>query len=109
VDQLAPDDEAQVSFDVATDAAGAVIVTIRGELDISAVDSLDQRVARVLDSKPSRLIVDVSGLRFADSSAIALWVRWSTIVQEFELRSPSPLLRRVITGMGLAEKLAVKP
>jgi anti-anti-sigma factor len=107
VDELAPGDS-QVGFDVATDAGGAVVVTIRGELDISAVDAVAQQVARVLDSRPSRLIVDVSGLRFADSSAIALWVRWSTIVADFELREPSPLLRRVIEGMGLTEKLAVK-
>jgi anti-anti-sigma factor len=109
VDELAPDEQPRISVDVAAEAPEAVTVTIRGELDISAVDSLDARVARALDSKPERLIVDISGLRFADSSAIALWVRWSTVVHDFELRGPSPFLRRVIAGMGLTEKLAVEP
>ncbi len=86
-----------------------MIVTIGGELDISNVDSLEAEVEPVLAREPARLIVDVGGLRFADSSAIALWVRWAASVGEFELHDPSPLLRRVVTGMGLADKLAVKP
>jgi hypothetical protein len=34
-------------------------------------------------------------------------VRWSGAVPEFELRDPQPLLRRVISTMGLAERLGV--
>ena len=109
MDELEPESSPQVSFNAVTDAAGAVIVTIAGELDISNVDSLEAEVAPLLAGEPDRLIVDVGGLRFADSSAIALWVQWSTFVEEFELRDPSPLLRRVVIGMGLADKLAVKP
>jgi anti-anti-sigma factor len=109
VDDLEPEASPQLSFNVAADVAGAVIVTVAGELDISNVDSLEAKVAPVLARRPARLIVDVGGLRFADSSAIALWVRWAASVDEFELREPSPLLRRVVTGMGLADKLAVNP
>lgn len=95
-------------FDVSADADGSAVVRVSGELDISGVDALEARVAPVLERKPARLIVDVSELRFADSSAIALWVRWATRVDKFELRHPTPLLGRVIAGMGLTEKLAVK-
>jgi anti-anti-sigma factor len=109
MDELEPETDGQASFAVATDADGSVLVTITGELDISGVDALEGRVAPVLQRPPARLIVDVSGLRFADSSAIALWVRWATLVEDFELRHPTPLLGRVIAGMGLTEKLAVTP
>jgi anti-anti-sigma factor len=109
MDELEPESGPQVSFAVAEDGAGTPIVTIGGELDISNVDALEAEVAPLLETASGRLIVDVGGLRFADSSAIALWVRWATIVTEFELRDPSPLLRRVIMGMGLADKLAVTP
>jgi anti-anti-sigma factor len=109
MDELEPESGPQASFTVAEDGAGTAIVTIGGELDISNVDELEAEVAPLLSTTSGRLIVDVGGLRFADSSAIALWVRWATIVKEFELRDPSPLLRRVITGMGLADKLAVTP
>ena len=107
MDELDPQPSVPVEFDVATDPGGDVLVTIRGELDINVVDSLQAQVGPLLEQGPARLIVDVSELRFADSSAIALWVRWSTSAAQFELRDPPPLLRRVIDAMGLSEKLAV--
>ena len=53
------------------------------------------------------LVVEVGDVSFADSSAIAMWVRWAGAVPQFELRDPSPLLRRVIRTMGLGVKLGV--
>jgi anti-anti-sigma factor len=105
MDGLEP--ERAASVDVARDASGAVIVTVRGDLDLSTVGILQDRVAPLLERDPPGLIVDARELRFADSSAIALWVGWSSAAKRFELRNPSPLLRRVIAGMGLAEKLGV--
>jgi anti-sigma B factor antagonist len=100
---------AQVTFDI-TDADGdGLRVRITGELDITNVDALESAVDAALKRHPGRLILDLSGLRFADSSAIALWVRWSTAVHEIELRDVSPILRRVIDSMGLADTLNVKP
>jgi anti-anti-sigma factor len=101
-------DAANVEFEVSEGSAEAV-VTIRGELDITGVDALARRVARLFERPPARLIVDAGDVRFADSSAIALWVRWASEVDDFELRDPSPLLRRVIEAMGLAGKLALSP
>ena len=98
-----------MEFDVATDSSREVIVTIRGEVDITAVDDLHERVGPLLEGGTPRMVVDVSQVRFADSSAIALWVRWATASDHFELRDPQPLLRRVIAAMGLTEKLAVQP
>jgi anti-anti-sigma factor len=108
VDELGPE-HARVEFDVVTGSSREVIVTIDGELDITAVDDLHERVGPLLERRGIRLIVDVSRVRFADSSAIALWVRWATAADHFELRDPQPLLRRVIAAMGLTEKLAVQP
>jgi hypothetical protein len=60
-------------------------------------------------SSNEKRLSDLRGLRFADSSAIALWVRWSTAVHEIELRDVSPILGRVIDSIGLADTLNVKP
>ncbi len=109
MDELDPGTNSLIRCDIAADGAGAVVVTIEGELDISGVDALERQVAPVLATEPARLVVDVAGLRFADSSAIALWVRWAATARGFELRDPSSLLRRVIVAMGLGEKLGVKP
>ena len=100
---------AAMNFDLAESGDGGLTVTISGELDITNVDGLESAVGSALQRHPGRLIIDVSGLRFADSSAIALWVRWSTAVHEIELRDVSPILRRVIDSMGLADTLNVKP
>jgi hypothetical protein len=53
-------------------------------------------------------VIDLARLRFADSSAIALWVRWASMVGAIELRNASPLLRRVVTTMGLSERLGLQ-
>ncbi len=102
---------AEMKFDLAEadGDGGGLTVTISGELDITNVDALEAAVGSALEHHPGRLVIELSGLRFADSSAIALWVRWSTAVHEIELRDVSPILRRVIGSMGLAGTLNVRP
>jgi anti-sigma B factor antagonist len=99
-------DDNEMTFDVESED-GTATITVRGELDISNIDRLEASAAPVIEQRPQRLVVDVGGVRFADSSAIALWVRWSGVVGEVELRSPSPLLRQVLTKMGLAGTLRI--
>jgi anti-sigma B factor antagonist len=105
VDPLQP---ALATVAVTTAPDGVATVRIGGELDMSSVDRLEAEVGRVLSEGPSRLVVDVGDVSFADSSAIAMWVRWAGAVPEFELRDPSPLLSRVIRTMGLGVKLGVR-
>jgi anti-anti-sigma factor len=100
-------EKSEMTFDVAESDDHSVIVTIRGELDMTNVDELSAAVAPHLEGEPARLIVDVRDLRFADSSAIALWVRWATNVPHIELRDVPALLRRVVESMGLADTLKV--
>jgi anti-anti-sigma factor len=87
--------------------SGETEVSIAGELDISTLPELADRVQAALARSPVRLVVDVGQVRFADSSAISLWLQWSMAVPEFELRDPPVLLRAVITTMGLGEQLGM--
>jgi anti-anti-sigma factor len=98
-------DRPEMTFEVTHAEPGTAIVTVGGDLDISNVEQLEQAVEPVLQTKPERLVVNTRNLRFADSSAIAVWVRWAAAVGELELREASPLLRQVITKMGLSGKL----
>jgi anti-anti-sigma factor len=100
---------ADMRFDVVEGDDRNVTVTLSGELDITNVDTLAAAVTPALEREPERLIIEVSDLRFADSSAIALWVRWATTVPDVELRGVPPLLRRVVDSMGLGETLKVSP
>jgi anti-sigma B factor antagonist len=104
VDELNPDIQAEMEYELASEH-GVPVVRLSGELDIATTDRLDDAVAPVLDPIPPKLIVDVSGVSFADSSAIAKLVQWSLKVDQVEVRGASPLLRRVITTMGLDGKL----
>jgi anti-anti-sigma factor len=98
-----------MTFDVMEEDDLTLTVKLAGELDITNVDELASAVAPALEREPPRVVVDVADLRFADSSAIALWVQWATAVPNIELRDVSPLLRRVVESMGLAETLNVTP
>ena len=98
-----------MSFDVSEDGDGTLSVTLSGELDITNVDALAAAVAPALERGPQRVVVNVRELRFADSSAIALWVQWASAVPEIELREVSPLLRRVVESMGLTQTLNMTP
>ncbi len=98
-----------MTFELDSTSDGTALVRIAGELDMNNVDALAAAVDPIVSRRPERLVVDLSGLRFADSSAIALWVRWANQVRHVEIREPSLLLRRVISRMGLADRLRITP
>ena len=108
MDHLEADTDPAMTFSIGAEDAETTIVTIRGELDISNVDQLDTAMTPVIDRRVGRLILDVGELRFADSSAIAVWVRWAAVVGELRLRRLSPLLRTVIVTMGLSGRLRLE-
>ena len=98
-----------MTFEVVETDAQTLTVRVSGELDMTNVDALASAVAPALEREPARLIVEVGDLRFADSSAIALWVQWAISVPDIELRDVPPLLRRVVDSMGLTDTLKVAP
>ncbi|MGN6869440.1 MAG: STAS domain-containing protein [Solirubrobacteraceae bacterium] len=100
-------DKAEMRFDVVEGGDRSLKVTVSGELDITNIDALAAAVAPALEREPARLVIEVRDLRFADSSAIALWVQWATAVPDVELHHVPPLLRRVVKTMGLSETLKV--
>lgn len=100
---------ASLTYDLGTDSDGSQLLTLAGELDMTNAGALEAVMAPVLARAPSRLVVDVSGLLFGDSSAIALFVKWANVVDQVELRDPPELLSRVIQRMGLSGRLRVTP
>ena len=85
-----------------------VTLAVAGELDISTIDDLDAAVAPLIAAGTvERIRLEAAELRFADSSAIALWVRWANRGVAVELVDPTPLLRTVIATMGLTDLIEV--
>ena len=95
------------TVEITSQGAGTVVVMLAGELDLTTIPDVESRVEPALALKPSRLIVDIAGVHFADSSAIAMWVRWRNATEAFELRDPSQSISRVIRAMGLSKRLGV--
>lgn len=101
---------APVTFDVLRhDGEQSTVLRIAGELDLSNVTAVEQAVDAAITDNPDRLVIEAGGLTFADSSAIALFVGWASVVDELEIRDPPGLLRAVIESMGLAQTLHMTP
>jgi anti-anti-sigma factor len=50
-------------------------ICLFGELDFGSMNAVDEEVARVEATNATRIVLDLGGLDFADSSAIGLLVR----------------------------------
>jgi anti-anti-sigma factor len=106
---LGSNDGVGMAFDITTrDGGDTAAIVISGELDVANIERLARAVAPLIETRPRCLVVDVGRLTFADSSAIALWVRWASFVDEFELRHATPLLRRILTSMGLDQRFGLR-
>jgi anti-anti-sigma factor len=109
MERIGSDGGAQASVEVTSDGSGVPTVAIAGELDVSNVDELAEMVEPVLDKQPARVVFDVSGLEFMDSSGIALFLRVAAAVGSVVLREPTSIVRRIVTSTGLTDVLPMEP
>lgn len=61
-------------FDVQRNNA-ATTLTIRGSLDINSAPQLAEEIDKIVATKPTRVLVDLSGLDLIDSSGVAALVK----------------------------------
>jgi len=61
-------------FDVQRNNA-ATTLTVRGSLDINSAPQLAEEIDKIVATKPSRVLVDLSGLDLIDSSGVAALVK----------------------------------
>jgi ABC-type transporter Mla MlaB component len=98
-----------VRYDFSADTDGTVTINLQGELDITAVPALQAALAPTMAERPTRVVIEASALEFADSSAIALFVRWGILARHLEIRDSPPFLRGHILRMGLTHRIAIGP
>jgi stage II sporulation protein AA (anti-sigma F factor antagonist) len=103
------DGASHASVDVSVDPDGAPVVSLRGELDMSNVETIEAELGGVIATAAAVLVFDLSALEFIDSSGIALLLRAAEKVGRIELRNPSDIVRRVIQATGLSDVLHVQP
>jgi anti-sigma B factor antagonist len=54
---------------------GVEAIRVEGELDLATVGEFEARVTRALDGRRRRIIIDLSGCRFIDSSVLAALIQ----------------------------------
>jgi anti-sigma B factor antagonist len=85
-----------------------VVVRITGELDMSSAPGIRAAMERVLVSEPTRIVLDLSGLEFVDSSGLAVLLQAAERAPDIVLRNPTGIVRRVIEATGLEATLPVE-
>src|SRR6516165_8426607 len=82
------------------------IVTISGEIDLYTAPRLHSELAAVLaDGMPTRVVIDMSGVEFCDSTGMNVLLSCLRRVRErggeLEIASPKPAVRKILQVTGL--------
>jgi anti-sigma B factor antagonist len=85
-------------------------LVLTGDLDMATADRLDDEVTTALTStRPHRLVVDVAGLDFCDSSGLHALMRARDCAQRwaagFVVANPTGITRRTLEVSGLLDVL----
>jgi anti-sigma B factor antagonist len=86
----------------------ATLLKIAGELDLATVGRVEQELDPLMQSPPDRIVFDLAGVSFMDSSGIALLLRIAEKVESVAVRDPSDSVKMVIRATGLADILRIE-
>jgi anti-sigma B factor antagonist len=107
------DDTGLLVSAVMTGSDGAVIVTVEGDLDIVTAPAARERLLSLLRPGVSRLVIDMSAIRYADASGVTVLVstqrRAILLGGVVRLAAPEPDVARVLAATGISRHLKVYP
>jgi anti-sigma B factor antagonist len=84
---------------------GVATVAVRGDIDLGTVEAFSARLRDVVRRNPRRLVIDLTGVAFLDSSGLHAFVRVRKDLPErctIVLRSPRRQVRQVFEVTGLS-------
>ena len=88
-----------------TSQGGHAIVTASGELDLYTAPRLQTALASLLRESVDRVVVDLSGIEFCDSTGMNVLLSAMKRLKEqggtLELAAPRPAVRRILQVTGL--------
>lgn len=102
----------QSNFKVETrDGSQAVVIEVRGELDLASSPALEQELERGAASKAEVVIVDLRDLEFMDSTGLSVLVRAhqraSENGQRFGVVRGPQQVQRLLSLTGVADRLTL--
>jgi len=78
---------------------GLVVVSPRGELDMATVGAVEERLKQLRRTGAARIVLDLGGLTFMDSSGLHLITRWTNEASkdgfDFALEPGPPAVQRI--------------
>ena len=109
----ATEDIGPITLTASTGRDGVVIVTLGGELDIVPTPAIRERLLSLLRPGVSRIVIDMSAIRYADASGLAVLVstqrRAVLLGGTLRLAGLQPAVARVLAATGLRRHLAAYP
>lgn len=84
---------------------GVATVTVQGEIDLSTVDTFSEHLGGIARQNPRRLVINLTGVEFLDSTGLHAFVRVRKDLPEecpIILRSPQRQVRRIFEVTGLS-------
>lgn len=91
------------------DDRGAVVI-LGGELDLESAPELDRQLREVAGASPGRLLIDLSGLEFMDSTGLSVIVHAHRDSQanghQLALRPGPPQVQRLFELTGVRQHLS---
>ena len=91
----------------------SVVVTVRGHLDLDSTAVLNTTLAQVLHREEPRIVVDLSGVEFCDSTGLSAFVaghnRASRTGGWVRLAAPSAWMATLLDTVGLTGRIGVYP
>jgi len=98
-----------VSIDVSLNEAGASVIKVAGELDLSSVPQLRSCLSDLVNRGEVDLVLDLSGVTFCDSTALGVFVgahrRVTASGGHIEFHQPPSSLRNLLVVSGLDQIL----
>ena len=90
---------------------GWTVVRVQGEMDLSTVPQIRERVAELIEQDGSRFVVDLLGVTFIDSTGLGVLVGILKRIRahdgELRLVIANPDVRRIFTITGLHRVFAI--
>ncbi|MCW2876955.1 MAG: anti-sigma factor antagonist [Sphaerisporangium sp.] len=85
--------------------AGHAILSVVGEIDLYTAPRLQAEFTRLLETGPERVVIDMSGVEFCDSTGMNVLLSALKRMRErggvLEVASPRPAVRKILQVTGL--------
>ncbi|MBV2364301.1 STAS domain-containing protein [Streptomonospora sp. NEAU-YY374] len=88
------------------------VVTVRGEIDLYTAPQLQSGLLNALEDGARRLVIDMSGVEFCDSTGMSVLLSAMKRARErkgtLELVAPKPAVRKILEVTGLISVFTVQ-